>query len=87
MDLDIVYFRRRASEERTAAIQARNVGARQAHIAMAEEYERRVRMLFTANDPTSRGPRPPLLATSASSSPNINGLNFAGHDRQNGARA
>ena len=46
MDDEIVYFRRRASEERTAALQARNTLSRLAHVAMAEEYEDRVRGLF-----------------------------------------
>jgi len=46
MDDEIVYLRRRASEERTAALQARNTLSRLAHVAMAEEYENRVRRLF-----------------------------------------
>ncbi len=46
MELEIIYFRRRASEERTAALQARNAPARRAHVALAEEYEGRVREMF-----------------------------------------
>ena len=47
MELEISYFRRRASEERTAALQSRNVATRRVHVTMADEYERRVRALFT----------------------------------------
>ncbi len=47
MELEIIYFRRRASEERTAALQARSAPARRAHVAMAEEYEGRVRGMFS----------------------------------------
>jgi two-component sensor histidine kinase len=43
MQSDLSYFRRRASEERTAALQARHPKARQAHLDMAERYENRVR--------------------------------------------
>lgn len=49
MESDLVYFRRRASEERTAALQARHPRARQTHIAMAERYEDLVRAI-TARD-------------------------------------
>ncbi len=48
MDLEIIYLRRRASEERTAALQARSAPARRAHVVMAEEYEGRVREMFAA---------------------------------------
>jgi len=51
MDDEIVYLRRRASEERTAALQARNTLSRLAHVAMAEEYEDRVRGLFAQMGP------------------------------------
>jgi len=51
MDDEIVYLRRRASEERTAALQARNTRSRLAHVAMAEEYENRVRGLFALRGP------------------------------------
>ncbi len=46
MELEIIYLRRRASEERTAALHARSAEARRAHVAMAEEYEGRVREIF-----------------------------------------
>jgi hypothetical protein len=40
---DLSYFRKRASEERTAAINARDPRVRKAHTEMAERYEDRVR--------------------------------------------
>ena len=43
MEGDTIYFRRRASEERTAALQARHVQVRHAHLQMAERYEDLVR--------------------------------------------
>lgn len=36
---DIEYFRQRAAEERTAALQARDLRARDLHIELAERYE------------------------------------------------
>ena len=43
MESDIAYFRRRASDERSAALQARDPRAREAHVQMAERYEDLVR--------------------------------------------
>jgi tRNA (Thr-GGU) A37 N-methylase len=43
METDTGYFRRRASEERTAALQARDTRARNAHIELAERYEDLIR--------------------------------------------
>lgn len=45
MEGDTVYFRRRASEERTAAMYTRHPRARKAHIDMAERYEDLVRAI------------------------------------------
>jgi hypothetical protein len=45
MEADTVYFRRRASEERTAAMYTRHPRARKAHIDMAERYEDLVRAI------------------------------------------
>jgi hypothetical protein len=45
MNSDLSYFRKRASEERTAALHARDPRARRAHVAMAESYEQRVRAM------------------------------------------
>jgi hypothetical protein len=42
---DHIYFGRRASEERTAAMQARHSNARKAHLDMAERYEDLVRAI------------------------------------------
>ena len=43
MTNDLSYFLKRASEERTAAIHARDPRARHAHTDMAQRYEERVR--------------------------------------------
>jgi hypothetical protein len=45
MESDLAYFRRRGSEERTAALAARNADARLAHLQMAERYEDLVRAI------------------------------------------
>lgn len=45
MTNDMSYFLKRASEERTAAIHARDPRARRAHADMAERYEERVRAM------------------------------------------
>lgn len=47
MGSDLSYFLQRASEERTAAIQARDIRARQSHTQLAEGYEDIVRRLAT----------------------------------------
>jgi hypothetical protein len=39
MEGDIIYFGRRAQEERGAAMRAANPRARQAHLDMAERYD------------------------------------------------
>ena len=43
MESDTIYFRRRASEERTAALQAKTSEARAAHLELAQRYEDLVR--------------------------------------------
>lgn len=43
MTSDLSYYRRRASEERTAALNSRDPRVRRAHLEMAERYEERVR--------------------------------------------
>lgn len=45
MESDLAYFRRRASEERTAALEARHAQAREAHAQLAERYEDLVRAI------------------------------------------
>ena len=45
MESDVAYFRRRASDERTAALAARRKDAREAHTALAERYEDLVRAI------------------------------------------
>lgn len=46
LESDHIYFGRRASEERTAAMQAHHPGARKAHLDMAERYEDLVRAII-----------------------------------------
>jgi hypothetical protein len=46
VESDVSYFRRRASEERTAALQAQHSEARQVHTDMAERYEDLVRAMI-----------------------------------------
>ncbi len=43
MTNDLSYYRRRASEERTAALNARDPRVRRVHVQLAESYEERVR--------------------------------------------
>jgi predicted nuclease with TOPRIM domain len=43
MTTDLSYYLKRASDERTAALYARDPRARNAHREMAERYEERVR--------------------------------------------
>lgn len=45
IESDAIYFRQRASEERTAALHARHSAARQRHLEKAERYEDRVRAI------------------------------------------
>lgn len=45
---DVSYDRQRASEERTAALQSRDVRARRVHVALAERYEARVRHVLSS---------------------------------------
>lgn len=40
---DLSYYRRRASEERTAALNSRDPRVRRVHVTLAEAYEERVR--------------------------------------------
>ena len=39
MERDSAYFARRAQEEREAALKSPHAGAREAHLALAEQYE------------------------------------------------
>lgn len=45
MDSDVAYFAGRASEERTAALEAQLPEARKAHLELAERYEDLVRAI------------------------------------------
>ncbi|HEX3422471.1 MAG TPA: hypothetical protein VHS33_03600 [Sphingomicrobium sp.] len=45
MTNDLSYYRRRASEERTAALNTRDARARKVHNDLAERYEERVRVM------------------------------------------
>ncbi len=39
MEHDVIYFARRASEERSAAMQSVNLNARRAHLDLAKRYD------------------------------------------------
>lgn len=41
MEQDSAYYSRRANEERTAAMKSADARARQAHLAMARQYDER----------------------------------------------
>ena len=51
MTCDLSYFRRRASEERTAVLHSRDPRVRRVHLAMAECYEEMVRFLAAGQNP------------------------------------
>lgn len=55
LQTDVVYFLNRASEERTAALHARYGHARQKHLELAEQYEKRVRAIASRDQRTARG--------------------------------
>jgi hypothetical protein len=50
MESDVVYFGRRAGEERRAAMKAAHSGVRQAHLEMARRYDDLVEAI-AAHDP------------------------------------
>lgn len=45
MTTDLSYYRRRASEERTAALNSRDLRVRRVHAELADRYEERVRAM------------------------------------------
>lgn len=47
---DLSYYRRRASEERTAALNSRDPRVRRAHADMADLYEERVRAMASHHE-------------------------------------
>jgi hypothetical protein len=55
MESDLTYFGRRASEERTAALNARHAEAHRAHIQMAERYEDLVRAITATQERVGLG--------------------------------
>ena len=50
MESDISYFRRRATEERRAALDSPHSQVRQAHLEMAERYEELVQAIAERED-------------------------------------
>ena len=50
MKSDLSYFLKRASEERTAALQVRNAKVREAHAELAQRYEDRVRVMTARHE-------------------------------------
>jgi hypothetical protein len=63
METDAVYFRRRAREEREAALSAAHEGARQAHLDMARRYDRLAAGIGTGE----------VVLNAANSNPNLSG--------------
>ena len=51
MENEVSYFRRRASEERSAALRARDSQAHQIHLDMAERYEDLLRGIISRERP------------------------------------
>jgi hypothetical protein len=45
MEGDVIYFSRRANEERTAAMRAANPNARRSHLDMAARYDELVKAI------------------------------------------
>ena len=62
MDNDLVYLNRRASQERTAALNSRHPGVRHIHLELAQAYEFRV---FLLKEPTATETMPSQLLTKA----------------------
>ena len=60
MDNDLVYLNRRASQERTAALNSQHPGVRHIHLELAQAYEFRV---FLLNEPTRIKTDPSQLLT------------------------
>jgi hypothetical protein len=52
---DREYYLRRAREERVAAARCEDNGAAKAHLGMAEEYDRRARMIGEASGSRALG--------------------------------
>jgi hypothetical protein len=55
IESDAIYFRKRASEERTAALHARHADARKRHLESAERYENRVRAIAVRENLSGQG--------------------------------
>jgi hypothetical protein len=58
VESDAIYFLKRASEERTAALHARHSDARQKHLHNAERYEERVRTIAVRRQELTLGGEP-----------------------------
>ena len=55
IESDLIYFRQRASEERTAALHARHAETRRRHLEKAERYEDRVRAITVREHLSAQG--------------------------------
>ena len=49
MEADLIYYRRRSAEERTAAVSAVNAKVREIHLELAAAYEQRITTLEAHN--------------------------------------
>lgn len=51
---DLSYFQRRTAQERAATLWASHPGARQAHAALAQEYENLIRHVAASERPLNK---------------------------------
>ena len=67
MESDVIYFGRRAGEERRAAMQASHPSVRQAHLDMAQRYDDLVTAIKDRERLLGLEPADPVLTQSISS--------------------
>jgi hypothetical protein len=61
MESDVIYFSRRAGEERQAAMRAEHPGVRQAHLDMAQRYDDLVSAIATRDRQLGLDPIEPTM--------------------------
>jgi hypothetical protein len=65
LESDAIYFLKKASEERTAALHARHSDARQRHLDNAEQYEDRVRAIAVWRQQLTLSDKPQMRVESS----------------------
>jgi hypothetical protein len=68
MESDVIYFGRRAGEERRAAMRAAHPGARQAHLDMAQRYDELITAIDSGDRHLGLEPAVPVLGDEITSS-------------------